>query len=68
MNAPARGNRLLTVAVAMFGVGVAAVVAIFVLFATGSTDLPPWLWGPAMLVPVALLLGLVAVVRRPKRR
>ena len=61
--------KLLPLAVGLFAVGVLAIVAIFVLFATGHGDLPVWLNVAATYLPaVGLALGIIAVVRRSHRK
>ena len=46
----------------LFAIGLLAVAVDFVLFASGSHDLPLWLNLTAMLAPVGLGLGLIGVV------
>ncbi|MFD9703534.1 hypothetical protein [Lentzea sp. NPDC059081] len=61
--------KLLPLAVGLFAVGVLAIVAVFVLFATGHSDLPVWLNVAATYLPaVGLGLGIVAVVRNARRK
>lgn len=55
---------LMPAAVTMFAIGLLAVITVFVLYATGRTDLSVWLYVAAMLLPVGLALGIVSVVRR----
>ncbi|CAM3783539.1 hypothetical protein KIPE111705_24805 [Kibdelosporangium persicum] len=55
---------LLPAAVAMFVVGLIAIIAVFVLYATGQTNLSVWLYVAAMLLPIGLGLGILSVVRR----
>jgi len=45
----------------LFVIGLLAVAVIFVLFATGSTELPLWLNLIAMLAPVGFGVGLLGV-------
>lgn len=52
----------------LFGLGLAAVVAIFVLFALGLQDLPLWLNLAALLCPLGLICGVVGVIMRARRR
>ncbi|KEI45457.1 hypothetical protein [Saccharopolyspora rectivirgula] len=59
---------VLRVAVVLFGLGLAAVVAIFVLFALGLQDLPLWLNLAALLCPLGLICGVVGVIMRARRR
>ncbi|MFD3592064.1 hypothetical protein ACFWU5_04995 [Nocardia sp. NPDC058640] len=53
------GDRLLHVALALFGIGLVAVIAIFVtpIVSDGKPGL--WLYGLAMLAPVGFLLSLI---------
>ena len=65
MSAP----KLLPLAVGLFAVGVLAIVAVFVLFATGHGDLPLWLNVAATYLPAAGLgLGLIAVIRKARQK
>lgn len=52
---------------AMFALGVVAIVVIMVLFASGSRDLPLWLNLTAMLAPIGFGLGLVGVAAEATR-
>ncbi|CRK61307.1 hypothetical protein [Alloactinosynnema sp. L-07] len=61
MTEPARGDRMLTAAFALFALGLLAVIAIFVLAATDRHA--PWLWILTMGLPLGLLLGVGHVVR-----
>ena len=47
----------------LFAIGLVAIFADFILFASGSHDLPLWLNLTAMLAPVGLGLGLIGVAR-----
>ncbi|MET3804290.1 protein-S-isoprenylcysteine O-methyltransferase Ste14 [Nakamurella sp. UYEF19] len=47
----------------VFAIGLVAIFADMILFASGSRDLPLWINLTAMLAPVGLGLGLIAVVR-----
>lgn len=61
--------KLLPLAVGLFAVGVLAIVAVFVLFATGHSDLPVWLNVAATYLPaVGLGLGIIAVVRKARQK
>lgn len=58
-------------ALGLFALGLVAIVAVFVLFAAGKSNLPAWLNVAAwLLTPIGLGLGVVSVVRnsRAKRR
>ncbi|WP_278264669.1 hypothetical protein [Nocardia sp. AG03] len=54
-----RSDRLLQLAVALFGVGILAVIAIFVLSIVSDSEPGLWLYLLAMLAPVGFLLALV---------
>ncbi|HEX7308655.1 hypothetical protein [Lentzea sp.] len=61
--------KLLPLAVGLFAVGVLAIVVVFVLFATGHSDLPVWLNVAATYLPaVGLGLGIIAVIRKSRRK
>jgi ABC-type multidrug transport system permease subunit len=51
----------------LFGVGLAAIFLIMILFATGRHDLPWWLNVIAALAPVGFGVGLVAVFVEARR-
>jgi FtsH-binding integral membrane protein len=61
MTDPARGNRMLTAAFALFAIGLVAVVVIFVLAMMDRQA--PWLWMLTMGLPLGLLLGVAHAVR-----
>ncbi|SFP46924.1 hypothetical protein SAMN05421810_102679 [Amycolatopsis arida] len=64
----ARKSVLMRLGIALFAVGMLAVVAVFVLFAAGFQDLPVWLSAVAGVVtPAGLALGLIALVREARR-
>ena len=57
------------VAVAMFALGVIALVAVFVLYVSGHRDLPLWLNSSAgVLAPLGLALALVGLVREARAK
>jgi hypothetical protein len=60
-------DRVLTVAMILFAVGLLALAAVFVLFAVGHRDLPVWLSAASMLLPVGLAIGAVRTVRQWRR-
>jgi uncharacterized membrane protein YhdT len=61
--------KMLPLAVGLFAVGVLAIIAVFVLFATGHGDLPVWLNVAATYLPaVGLGLGIFAVVRKARQK
>lgn len=71
MAVPPRPSRLVPVAVAIFGLGLVALVAVFVLYVSGRHDLPLWLNSSAgVLVPLGLALALLGLIRdgRASRR
>jgi hypothetical protein len=64
---PAPRGALLPVAVALFAVGLLAVLSILVLFAAGRHDLPVWLPTVAMITPVGLAVGVAGAVAGGRR-
>ena len=65
---PVKSVKLVPVAVAIFGIGLIAVAAIFVLYLTGRHDLPVWLNASAgVLVPLGFGLALIGLVREARR-
>ncbi len=50
----------------LFAIGLLAIVADLVLFASGSRNLPVWLNVTCMLAPVGLGVGLVGVLREAR--
>jgi len=62
-----RAAPLAKIGMAVFAVGLIAIFADMVLFASGSRNLPVWLNLTAMLAPVGLGLGLIAVVRENRQ-
>jgi hypothetical protein len=65
---PANRLKLVPVAVVIFGIGLVALAAIFVLFLTGRHDLPVWLNASAgVLVPLGFGLALIGLVREARR-
>ena len=68
METPASRLKLVPVAVVIFGIGLLALAAIFVLFLTGRHDLPVWLNASAgVLVPLGFGLALIGLVREARR-
>jgi hypothetical protein len=64
-----RPSRLVPVAVVIFGLGLIALAAVFVLFVSGRHDLPLWLNASAgVLVPLGLGLALVGLIREARAR
>jgi hypothetical protein len=55
------------VAITLFVVGLAAIIAVFGLYATGERNLTVWLYIAAMMLPVGLALAVFSVVRRRGR-
>jgi fatty acid desaturase len=60
-------DRVLTVAMVLFAIGLVAVAATFVLFAIGHRDLPAWLSVTSMLLPLGFAIGAVRTVRQWRR-
>jgi phosphatidylglycerophosphate synthase len=60
-------SKLLPIAIALFGVGLVAIIAVFGLYAAGERNLTVWLYVAAMLLPVGLALAVFSVVRRRGR-
>ncbi|MCI2420399.1 hypothetical protein MOQ72_23410 [Saccharopolyspora sp. K220] len=58
----------LPVSMVMFGLGLLAIAAIFVLFGLGYQNLPIWLNLATLLCPAGLIFGVVATVLRNRRR
>jgi hypothetical protein len=66
---PARSSRIVQFAVAIFALGLAALVAVFALYVSGHRDLPLWLNGSAgVLVPLGLALALFGLVREARAK
>jgi hypothetical protein len=60
---------LMRLGVSLFAVGMVAVLAVFIMFASGLRNLPVWLSAAAGVVtPLGLLLGLIALVREARRK
>ncbi|QRP46778.1 hypothetical protein [Amycolatopsis sp. FDAARGOS 1241] len=58
---------LMRIGIGLFGIGMVAVLAVFVMFAAGLENLPVWLSAVAGVVtPLGLLLGLIALVREAR--
>ncbi len=62
----ARTPALLPTSVALFGVGVLAIMIIFGLYAIGWHNLPVWLNVIAMLAPLGLITGVIGVIRQTR--
>jgi uncharacterized membrane protein YhdT len=62
-------SKLMPLALGLFALGLVAIVAVFVLFAAGESDLPTWLNVAAcLLTPVGLGLGVLSAVRNSRTR
>lgn len=60
---------LMRLGVALFGVGMLAVLVVFILFAAGLQNLPVWLSAAAgVITPLGLLLGLIALVKEARKK
>lgn len=58
---------LMRIGIGLFALGVLAIVVVFVLFASGLSDLPLWLsLAAGVATPLGLLLGLAALVREAR--
>lgn len=67
-SATARKPWLMRVGVGLFAVGLVAVVAVFLLFAAGYSELPLWLSVAAgVITPLGLALGLISLVREHRQ-
>ena len=61
--------KLMPLAIGLFAVGVLAIIAVFVLFAMGHSDLPAWLnFAGTYLPAIGLGLGIFAVVRKSRQK
>ena len=56
-------SKFLPLAVLMFVVGLAAIIAIFVFAGIGMPDQSPLLYVAAMFLPIGLALGILTIVR-----
>ncbi len=61
------GERLVFTGVAVFAVGLLAIVAIVLAFLLGSDNAPLVLTLLALLMPIGLALGLLGLLRRARR-
>ncbi|GAA0511581.1 hypothetical protein GCM10011581_01770 [Saccharopolyspora subtropica] len=61
-------SAVLPLSVALFTLGLLAIIVIFALFAAGYQDLPVWLNLATLLCPAGLIFGVVATVVRNRRR
>jgi hypothetical protein len=60
-------DRVLTMAMVLFAIGLVAVAAAFVLFAVGHRGLPTWLSAASALLPIGFAIGAVRTVRQWRR-
>ncbi|EHR63311.1 hypothetical protein SaccyDRAFT_4503 [Saccharomonospora cyanea NA-134] len=59
---------LMRIGIGLFAAGMVAVVAVFLLFAAGYSELPVWLSAAAgVITPLGLALGLISLVREHRR-
>jgi hypothetical protein len=60
---------LMRIGVGLFGIGMLAVLTVFIMFAAGLENLPIWLSvGAGVVTPLGLLLGLIALVREARAK
>jgi hypothetical protein len=60
---------LMRLGIGLFGLGMLAVLAVFIMFAAGLENLPVWLSAAAgIITPLGLLLGLIALVREARAK
>lgn len=60
---------LMRVGIGLFGLGMIAVLAVFIMFAAGLENLPIWLsLAAGVITPLGLLLGLIALVREARAK
>jgi hypothetical protein len=62
-----RASLPVRIGMALFAVGVLAIVVIMVMFASGSHDLPLWLNLTAMLAPLGFVVGMAGVAVDARR-
>lgn len=59
---------MMRLGIGLFAIGMLAVVAVFLLFAAGYSELPVWLSaGAGVITPLGLALGLISLVREHRR-
>ncbi|MBE9374028.1 hypothetical protein IQ251_06160 [Saccharopolyspora sp. HNM0983] len=61
------GSVVLGLSLALFGIGLLAIAAVFGLFAAGYENLPVWLNLLTLLCPAGLLFGVLATGLRSRR-
>ena len=61
-------NRAIALSVGMSGLGLVAVALIFGLYATGYRELPWWLNGTTVLMPLGLATGVVSIIVQARSR
>ncbi|MEV6877120.1 hypothetical protein [Amycolatopsis sp. NPDC051128] len=60
---------LMRIGIGLFGIGMLAVLTVFIMFAAGLENLPIWLSvGAGVVTPLGLLLGLIALVREARAK
>ncbi|MFG1638967.1 hypothetical protein ACGFMK_01635 [Amycolatopsis sp. NPDC049252] len=60
---------LMRIGIGLFGLGMLAVLTVFIMFAAGLENLPIWLSaGAGIITPLGLLLGLIALVREARAK
>jgi len=69
MTAAVQRPKLMPLALALFALGVVAIVVVFALFAAGRSNLPVWLSvGACLLPPAGLALGVFSAVRNSRSK
>ncbi|MFJ1760150.1 hypothetical protein ACIOD2_07525 [Amycolatopsis sp. NPDC088138] len=60
---------LMRIGIGLFGLGMLAVLTVFIMFAAGLENLPIWLSaGAGIITPLGLLLGLIALVKEARAK
>lgn len=62
-----RRDRVLTLAMLLFAIGLLAVATVFILFVLGHRDLPAWLSMASLLLPIGLVIGTARTVIQARR-
>ena len=67
MASPSSRSAALPVSMALFTLGLIAIVSIFALYATGHENLPLWLNLATLLTPLGLIIGVVSTIASSRR-